>query len=430
MFRSLAVRNYRLFAAGQVVSNTGTWMQRIAQDWLVLQLSGGSGIALGVTTALQFLPMLLLGLWGGTVVDRAGKRRLLIATQAAMGVLALGLGVLATAGAAQVWHVYVFALGLGLITVLDNPARQTFVVEMVGKRDLPNAIALNSASFQLGRVVGPAVAGVLIAAVGSGPVFLINALSFLAVLTGLWMMRPSELETTEPAPRSKGQTREGLRYVAGRPDLVLLLVMTAFLQMFGSNVQNQIALMTNNVFTAGAAAFGVSAAALAVGALAGALLSARRERPRLRTVLIGAFFFGATEVVAALAPGYAWFTLALLPMGIAFLTFTATQNAFFQLSVDPQLRGRVMSMYMLVFLGMAPIGAPIVGVLADTLGPRVSLATGGAVTLVVTAVVGVLLARRLKARVRLSGRSPFVAVTRAPVGPTADRVATCACSSR
>src|SRR5690606_32522051 len=280
MFRSLAVRNYRLFAMGQVVSNTGTWMQRVAQDWLVLQISGGSGIALGITTALQFLPMLLLGLWGGTLVDRANKRRLLIATQAAMGVLALGLGVLATAGHAEVWHVYLFAFGLGLVTVLDNPARQTFVVEMVGRRDLPNAIALNSASFQLGRVVGPAVAGLLIAAVGSGPVFLINAFSFLAVLTGMWMMRPGELQPTEPAPRAKGQTMEGLRYVAGRPELMLLLVMTAFLQMFGSNVQNQIALMTNNVFTAGAAAFGVAAAALAVGALAGALLSARRERPR------------------------------------------------------------------------------------------------------------------------------------------------------
>src|SRR5690606_4458289 len=189
MFRSLAVRNYRLFAMGQVVSNTGTWMQRVAQDWLVLQISGGSGIALGITTALQFLPMLLLGLWGGTLVDRANKRRLLIATQAAMGVLALGRAVLATAGRAEAWHVYLFAFGLDLVTVLDNPARQTFVVEMVGRRDLPNASALNSASFQLGRVVGPAVAGLLIAAVGSGPVFLINAFSFLAVLTGMWMMR-------------------------------------------------------------------------------------------------------------------------------------------------------------------------------------------------------------------------------------------------
>ncbi|GAB3485669.1 MFS transporter [Nocardiopsis coralliicola] len=417
MFRSLAVRNYRLFALGQVVSNTGTWMQRVAQDWLVLQLSGGSGIALGITTALQFLPMLVLGLWGGTIVDRANKRRLLITTQAIMGALALGLGILATAGHAQVWHVYLFAVGLGLVTVLDNPARQTFVVEMVGRRDLPNAIALNSASFQLGRVLGPAVAGLLIAAIGSGPVFLINSASFLAVLGGLWLMRPRELQVTEPAPRAKGQTREGLRYIAGRRDLVLLLVMTAFLQMFGSNVQNQIALMTNNVFTAGAAAFGVAAAALAIGALAGALMSARRERPRLRTVLIGALVFGAAETASAFAPGYLSFTLVLIPMGVAFLTFTATQNAFFQTSVEPQLRGRVMSMYMLVFLGMAPIGAPIVGVLADAFGPRVSLATGGIVTLVVTTVIAVLLARLSGVRLARSPRWPWLSVERGPIGP-------------
>ncbi|WP_141926284.1 MFS transporter [Haloactinospora alba] len=412
MFRSLAVRNFRLFAGGQVVSNTGTWMQRIAQDWLVLQLSGGSGIALGLTTALQLLPMLLLGLWGGTLVDRLGKRRLLFVTQASQSVLALALGVLATAGIANVWHVYVFAFALGIVTVVDNPARQTFAVEMVGKRDLPNAIALNSASFQLGRVVGPAVAGLLIAAIGSGPVFVLNAFSFSATLVALALMRPAELHTTEPAPRDKGQVRQGLRYLLGRRDLVLLLVMTAFLQMFGSNVQNQIALMTNNVFTAGADAFGIAAAALAVGALAGALLAARRERPRLRVVLAGALVFGATQVGAAVAPGYPGFTAVLVPMGVAFLMFTTSLNAFFQLSVDPQLRGRVMSMYMLVFLGMAPIGSPIVGVLADAFGPRTSLATGGTVTVLVAALIAALLVRHHNVRVERSPAFPFVRVAR------------------
>lgn len=411
MFRSLAVRNYRLFAGGQVVSNTGTWMQRIAQDWLVLQLSGGSGIALGLTTALQFLPMLLLGLWGGTLVDRLGKRRLLVITQASQSVLALALGVLATSGIANVGHVYVFAFALGLVTVVDNPARQTFAVEMVGKRDLPNAIALNSASFQLGRVVGPAVAGMLIAALGSGPVFILNAFSFTATLVALALMRPAELHTTEPAPRDKGQVRQGLRYLLGRRDLVLLLIMTAFLQMFGSNVQNQIALMTNNVFTAGADAFGIAAAALAVGALAGALLAARWERPRLRVVLVGALVFGATQVGAAVVPGYLGFTAVLIPMGVAFLMFTTSLNAFFQLSVDPQLRGRVMSMYMLVFLGMAPIGSPIVGVLADTFGPRSSLATGGTVTVLVSALIAVLLVRHHNIRVERSPAFPYLRVT-------------------
>ncbi|GAB3438990.1 MFS transporter [Streptomonospora sediminis] len=411
MFRSLAIRNYRLFAAGQVVSNTGTWMQRVAQDWLVLQLSGGSGIALGLTTALQFLPMLLFGLWGGTLVDRLGKRRLLIVTQAAMGVLAAGLGVLALSGAAQVWHVYIFAFALGLVTVVDNPARQTFVVEMVGDRDLPNAVALNSASFQFGRVAGPAVAGLLIAAIGSGPVFLINAASFLAVLSGLWLMRPAELQVTEPAPRAKGQTLEGVRYVLARPDLVLLLVMTVFVQLFGANVQNQIALMANNVFQTGAAAFGTAAAALAAGALAGALVAARRERPRLRIVLSGALAFGVLQAVSAVAPSYLAFMLVLVPMGVAFMTFTTSLNSTFQLSVDPQMRGRVMSIYMLVFLGVAPIGAPIVGFLADTFGPRASLGAGGAVSVVVVAAVTLLLARSQRVRIRLSARRPFVRVS-------------------
>lgn len=412
MFRSLAVRNYRLFAAGQIVSNTGTWMQRIAQDWLVLQLSGGSGVALGIATALQFLPMLLLGLWGGALVDRLDKRKLLITTQAIMGVLALGLGVLATAGAAEVWHVYVFALGLGLVTVVDNPARQTFVVEMVGKRDLPNAIALNSASFQLGRVTGPAVAGLLIAAIGSGPVFLVNAASFLAVLFGLWMMRPSELHATESASRGDGGVLDGLRYLRGRPDLMLLLVMTAAISIFGTNVQNQIALMVNNVFEAGPDAFGIAGTAIAVGSLAGALLAARRDRPRLRMLLTASISFGVISVLLALTPGYGWFLVVLVPAGLAFITFATGMNAMIQLSVDSRMRGRVMSLYLLFFLGMAPVGAPIVGWLADAFGPRVSLATGGTVTVVVTAVVGVLLARHLGTRVRMARRRPFLEVTR------------------
>ncbi|MDA0566639.1 MFS transporter [Streptomonospora sp. S1-112] len=420
MFRSLAIRNYRLFASGQLVSNTGTWMQRVAQDWLVLQLSGGSGMALGLTTALQFLPMLLFGLWGGALVDRLSKRGLLIATQAAMGVLAAGLGVLATAGLAEVWHVYVFAFALGVVTVVDNPARQTFVVEMVGDRDLPNAVALNSASFQFGRVAGPAVAGLLIAAIGSGPVFLINAVSFLAVLGGLWLMRPAELQVTEPAPRAKGQTLAGVRYVLGRPDLALLLLMTVFVQLFGANGQSQIALMANNVFQTGAAAFGSAAAALAVGALAGALLAARRERPRLRIVLTGALAFGALQIAAAMAPGYLAFVAVLVPMGVAFMTFTTSLNATFQLSVDPQMRGRVMAIYMLVFLGVAPIGAPIVGFLADAFGPRTSFAVGGTVTVVVVLVVAVLLARKLGVRVRLARHRPFVRVSDREPLPAAD----------
>lgn len=412
MFRSLAVYNYRLFAMGQVVSNTGTWMQRIAQDWLVLQLSGGSGIALGITTMMQFLPTLLLSLWGGAMVDRLNKRRLLIATQASMGVLALGLGILVTVGSAEVWHVYLFALGLGLVTVLDTPARQTFVVEIVGKRDLPNAIGLNSASFQLGRVTGPALAGVLVAAIGSGPVFLVNSATFIAVLVGLWLMRPRELQVTEPTAVGEGRVVDGLRYLRGRTDLMLLLTMTAFLSMFGTNIQNQMALMVNNVYEAGADAFGIAGTAIAVGSLAGALLAARRDQPRLRLIMLAGIAFALLEILLGLAPDYLSFLVILVPMGVAFLTLNTAMNAYIQLTTDPQLRGRVMSLYLLFFLGMAPVGAPIVGWLADAFGPRTSLIIGGVVSLVVTVLVTALLIRHLGVRVRASRHWPLFSVTR------------------
>nr|WP_221442219.1 MFS transporter [Nocardiopsis algeriensis] len=416
MFRSLAVRNYRVYAIGQLLSNPGTWMQRIAQDWLVLQLSGGSGIALGVTTALQFLPLLFLSLWGGALVDRLNKRRLLILTQSAMGVLAVGLGVLATAGAAQVWHVYLFATALGLVTVLDNPARQSFVPEMVDRELLTNAIALNSASFQLGRVTGPAVAGLLVGLIGSGPVFFINGASFLFTIGALMMIRTDELNRTEPVARAKGQVRQGLRYVAGRRDLVLMLVLAACTQFFGANVQNQIALMVNNVFETGAEAYGVAAAAMAVGALAGALLAARRERPRIRYVLAGTLIFGVSQVVAGMVPAYVAFVLVLVPMGMAFMTYVTTLNATFQLTVEPTMRGRVMSMYLLVFMGVAPLGAPVVGYLADAFGPRTSLVLGGLATLLVVAVLAgpLLRARGVDVRNvldRRRGTSPAVKET-------------------
>ncbi|WP_017613194.1 MFS transporter [Nocardiopsis salina] len=385
MFRSLAVRNYRLYAAGQLLSNPGTWMQRIAQDWLPPPPSGGSGIALGLTTALQFLPMLLFGLVGGALVDRLDKRRLLIGTQSAMAVLAVGLGILATAGAAEVWHVYLFAFGLGMVTVVDNPGRQSFVPEMVGRDHLTNAIALNSASFQLGRVTGPAIAGLLIAWVGSGPVFLINGASFGFTILALVLIRTSELNRTDRAAGGKGRIREGLAYIASRRDLVVLLVLAACTQFFGANVQNQLALMVNNVFETGADAFGWAAACLAVGSLAGALLAARRERPHLRLVLLGAMTFGMLQALAGFMPSYLAFIVVLVPMGVAFMTFVTTLNATFQLSVDPQMRGRVMSMFLLVFMGVAPLGAPVVGFLADAFGPGTSMFIGGSVTVVVVA---------------------------------------------
>ncbi|WP_141961574.1 MFS transporter [Actinoallomurus bryophytorum] len=387
MFRSLRNRNYRLFATGQVVSNSGTWMQRVAQDWLILSLTHGSGTALGITTGLQFLPLLLFGLYGGVLADRFPKRRILMITQAVMGALALLLGVLALTGTAQVWHVYALAFGLGVATVVDNPTRQTFAVEMVGPNDLSNAIALNSAIFNTARIVGPAIAGVLIALIGTGPVFIVNAASFGAVLLGLYLMREDELYVRERVPRAKGQLREGLHYVRERRDLVMLLIIVFFVAAFGMNFQMTTALMSREVFHSGASSFGLASTMLAVGAVSGSLLAARRKRPRMRLMLIAAAFFGVLEIVSGVMPNYGLFLVMLIPTGVALLTFNTTANAVMQLSVPAWMRGRVMGLYMLVFAGSSPIGAPLLGWLAEVFGPRSGLVIGGVVS--VAAVMGV-----------------------------------------
>ncbi|WP_344265349.1 MFS transporter [Actinomadura napierensis] len=395
MFRSLRTRNYRLYAGGQVVSNTGTWMQRVAQDWLVLDLAHNNGTALGITTGLQFLPLLLFGLWGGVIADRYPKRRVLMMTQVSMGALALILGVLTVTGHAQVWHVYLLAFGLGLATVVDNPTRQSFVIEMVGKSDLPNAIALNSATFNGARLLGPAVAGVLIAVIGTGPVFLVNAASFGAVLLGLYAMRESELYAAATVKRAKGQLREGLRYVRGRRDLVLVLVMIGFVATFGMNFQMTTALVAKEVFHTGASSFGLASSMLALGALTGALFAARRvAKPRLRLLLIAAMTFGVMETAAGLAPTYWSFLVLLVPAGIALMTFTTSANATMQLGVQPEMRGRVMGLYMFVFMGTNPLGAPTVGWMAEHFGPRLSIVLGGLVSMATAAVVALLAAPR------------------------------------
>ncbi|WP_425550881.1 MFS transporter [Actinoallomurus oryzae] len=394
LFRSLHNRNYRLFSAGQVVSNTGTWMQRVAQDWLVLNLTHGSGTALGITTGLQFLPLLLFGLYGGVIADRFPKRRILMITQLAMGMLALVLGVLALTGSAQVWHVYALAFGLGVLTVVDNPTRQTFAVEMVGPNDLSNAIALNSAIFNTARILGPAIAGVLIAAIGTGPVFIVNAASYLAVLLGLYLMRDEELYIRPRVPRAKGQLREGLRYVRDRRDLVMLLIVLFFVAAFGMNFQMTTALMSREVFHSGAGSFGLASTMLAVGAVSGSLLSARRKRPRMRLMLIAAAAFGVLEIVSGAMPTYILFLVALIPTGVALLTFNTTANAVMQLSVPSWMRGRVMGLYMLVFAGSSPIGAPLLGWLAEVFGPRSGLIIGGIVSLAAVTVVVAIMAPR------------------------------------
>lgn len=382
MFRSLRNHNYRLFVSGSVISNVGTWMQRTAQDWLVLELTHGSSAALGVTTALQFLPIGLFGLWGGVLADRYSKRHLLMVAQSLLGVLSLTLGLLTVTGHAQVWHVYVMAFLLGTVSCVEVPTRQSFVVEMVGRRDLPNAIALNSSTFNLARVVGPAVAGVLIYALGgTGPIFLLNAASFAAVIAGLSVMRRSELRTPERVARAKGQLREGLRYVWRSPELLMPILVVAFVAMFATSFTMSIAVMAKQVFGQGASSFGVASSAFAVGALGGALLAARRIRPSRRFLIGGAIAFGVAEIVAGLAPGYLWFLFLLVPAGVAMITTNTTANSTVQLAASSEMRGRVMGIYVLVFTGGAPIGAPLIGWVGELAGPRLGMVICGVMCL-------------------------------------------------
>ncbi|MBO0653067.1 MFS transporter [Streptomyces triculaminicus] len=402
-FSSLRIRNYRLFAAGQVVSNTGTWMQRIAQDWLVLSITGSSA-AVGITTALQFLPMLLFGLYGGVIADRSPKRRLLLATQTAMGVTGVALAVLTLTGRVEVWHVYLTAFVLGLVTVVDNPARQAFVAEMVGPADLRNAVSLNSANFQSARLVGPAVAGVLITAVGSGWAFLANGLSFAAPVAGLLMMRTGELHRAERAPRGKGQLREGLRYVAGNPDLIWPIVLVGFIGTFGFNFPIWLTAFVNDVFHADASTYGLLNTLMAAGSLVGALLAARRGSSRPRLLVGAAALFGVLEITAALAPSFWVFALLLVPIGMCGLTINVTANSGLQMAADPALRGRVMSLFMMVFMGGTPLGAPLVGWITDAYGPRTGFLAGGVVSALAAAAVGLALARAGDLRLKVDFR--------------------------
>ncbi|MEU1665145.1 MFS transporter [Streptomyces sparsogenes] len=414
-FSSLRVRNYRLFATGAVISNTGTWMSRIAQDWLVLSLTGSS-TAVGITTALQFLPMLLFGLYGGVIADRCPKRGLLMLTQGALGLCGLALAALTLSGQVQVWHVYVIAFLLGMVTVVDNPTRQAFVVEMVGPRDLRNAVSLNSANFQSARLVGPAVAGVLITAVGSGWAFLLNGLSFGAPLIGLLMMRPGELHKVERAPRGKGQLREGLRYVAGRPDLIWPIVLVGFIGTFGFNFPIWLSAFADGVFHAGPGTYGLLNTLIAVGSVTGALLAARRTSTRQRLLIGAALMFGLLEIAAALSPAFWLFAALMVPIGIFSLTFNVTANSNVQLATDPAMRGRVMSLFMMVFVGGTPLGGPLVGWLTDTYGARVGFAAGGLVSAAAAVAVGLILVRAGGLRVKVDlrpGRRHLTFVPRA-----------------
>lgn len=396
-FGSLRVANYRRYAGGQIVSLIGTWMQRVAQDWLVLELSGGNPIALGVAIALQFGPTLLLTLWAGVLADRLDKRRLLLATQVSLAGFALVLGVLDVSGVVELWQVYVFCLLVGCAAAVEQPVRQSFVMEMVGREQLVNAVALNSMTFNTARIVGPGIAGLLIAAVGTGWVFVINAASFATTVLALLTMNRAKLYLSERVPRARGQLREGLRYVLAQRQLTLVMVLVFFVATFGLNFNATLPVVVRNVFDRGPEAYGLLSTMLAVGTLAGATLAARRAgagaRPRLRVVVVAAMAFGAMAVVVGLMPTYTAFGLMLVPAGAAVMTFLTAANATVQLAVTPTMRGRVMALYMLVLIGGMPIGSPIVGWTAATFGPQVPIVAGGALSFVAAGVCGLLMLR-------------------------------------
>ena len=378
-FRSLGQHNYRVWAAGAFVSNVGTWMQRIAQDWLVLtQLTPHSGAAVGVVMALQFGPPIILMPLVGRVADRVDRRKLLLATQSAMAATALGLGLLVITGRVTLWQVYVFAGLMGCISAFDAPVRQTFVAELVGDEDLPNAIALNSTLFNSAQLIGPAIAGVLIAVLGTGWLFIINGVSFMAVLTSLLKMRVSELRKLPKTGASGAGMVDGLRYVQRKPDLVIALIMLFVLGTYGINFPIFISTMSVTTFHGGPHLYGALSSALAVGSVLGALLAAGREQPRLMLLAASAAGFGVAGTLAAIMPNVWSFGVTLVALGAMAQTFTTSTNSLVQLRTEPAMRGRVMAIYMAIFLGCTPLGAPFVGWVADMLGPRWALGVGAA----------------------------------------------------
>jgi MFS family permease len=379
MFRSLRIHNYRLWAAGALISNIGTWMQRTAQDWLVLtQLTHHNATSVGVVTALQFGPQLLFLPLTGYAADRFDKRKLLLATQTISGVLAFVLGLLTLSGLVQLWHVYVLAFLLGCSTAFDAPARQAFVSELVGETDLVNAVGLNSTSFNAARLLGPAAAGVMISAVGTGWAFVVNAASYVAVLAALLLLRTGQLHRERGERAALHGLAEGFAYVRRRPDLQAILVMMGFIGTFGLNYPVFISTMSVTVFHGGAHRYGMLTSMMAVGSVTGALMAARRRRPRPDRLYIAASVFGAAFVLAAFAPNYWAFGVCLIAVGVSAQTLTTTATSTVQLTTEPAMRGRVMAILLAVAMGGMPVGAPIVGWVADRFGPRWALGVGAA----------------------------------------------------
>jgi MFS family permease len=396
------VRNFRLFLVGHLISSTGTWMQQVGQDWLVLRLTNAP-LPLGITLALQFTPMLAFGAWAGLAADRLDKRRLLLVTQTSMAVLALVLGVLTATGAVRLWMVYALALLLGCATAFDMPARQAFVSEMVGPDRLANAVGLNSASFNTARVLGPAVAGGLIAVVGIAPAFFLNAVSFLAMIGGLLAMDPDRLYRRPAVERGRGQIRAGIRYVWATPTLRSTILLVLVVGMLGLNYRVALPLLARFAFDGGAGAYGALAAVMAAGAVVGALAVARRSRPT-RLLLVGsAAAFGLLSFAAALAPTMLLEAAVLFPIGMASLAFLATANSTVQLTSSPQMRGRVMSLYGLVLLGSGPPSGLLSGWMAEQFGPRSIMVLSGVSCVTAAAVAAVGGRRRADAPTTITG---------------------------
>ncbi len=410
-------RNFRLFSVGQVVSVTGTWMQAVAAAWLVLQLTGSS-VALGVQAALNFGPILIVGAWGGALADRLDKRRILIATQSAFAVLALALWAVVFTGVVELWMVFALSLLTGVVTAIDNPARQSFYAEMVGDKDLTNAVSLNSAVMTGTRIVGPALAALLIATVGLAPSFLFNAVSYLAVIGALWAMRPDELYRIAASEPGKGRIREGLAYVRRTPELLLPLAWMAVIFTFSFNFSVLFPVLAVNTFHGSAGSYGALLSTLGVGSLIGALAMARQQRPGLRRLAGAAVVFGAVSVLVAVAPWFWVELLAMVPLGIVSMVFMITGNSTLQLTSHPNMRGRVMALYGIVFLGGTPIGAPIAGWMADRFDPRIAIAVGGALA-VATGLVGLWMLARRRLLTRARTDEVETEVIRIPVpGPT------------
>ncbi|MGQ4659601.1 MFS transporter [Lysobacter sp. F6437] len=424
IFQSLRSYNYRLWAGGALVSNVGTWMQRIGQDWLVLTvLTDHNATAVGIVMALQFGPPLLLLPLTGYVADHWDRRKLLLATQAVAGLLALGLGLLTLTGMVQLWHVYGFALLLGCVTAFDAPARQAFVSDLVSDDDLANAVALNSASFNAARMLGPAVAGVLIAAIGEGWLFVVNAGSYAAVLVSLWFLRVHELHTEARPERTRGSLLAGFGYVWRRPDLMAVLVMLFLLGTFGFNFAIFISTMSVTVFDGDASQYGLLTSAMAAGTMCGALLSARRPVPGMVLMAVSAAGFGVSVALAAVMPGPVLFGVVLFFVGLAALTFMTASNSMMQLTTERAMRGRVLALRIAVVMGGTPLGAPLVGWVVDRFGARWALGIGALSGVAATAVAVGYLVRYRGLRVSRDGGRLRLAIEAAPTDETGVRVA-------